>query len=83
MNPENLSMPAEVTPDQQQIVTVLLSTGAYPTEEAVLDEALELLRQRDKLRGLLQVGAEQLDAGQRVPAAEAMRSLRGSLPASE
>jgi len=83
MNPENISMPAEVTPDQQQIVSVLLSSGKYPTEEAVLDEALELLHQRDRLRGLLQAGADQLDAGERIPAADALRTLRGSLPAIE
>jgi DNA repair protein RadC len=76
-------MPAEVTPDQQQIVSVLLSSGKYPTEKAVLDEALELLQQRDKLRGLLQTGIDELDAGKRVPAAEAMQRLRASLPAAE
>jgi hypothetical protein len=38
-------MTAEVTPRQQEIVSVLLSTGRYSSEEAVLSEALALLHQ--------------------------------------
>jgi len=76
-------MSAEVTPDQQQVVSALLSSGKYSTEQAVLDEALELLRQRDQLRGMLQVGADLLDAGERIPAAEAIKALRRALPTTE
>ena len=76
-------MAAEVTPDQQQIVSVLFSTGRYPTEEAILSEALELLLQRDRLRGLLADGAKQLDAGERIPAAEALKSLRAGLTSAK
>lgn len=76
-------MAAEVTPDQQQIVSVLLSSGRYATEEAVLSEALELLHQRDQLRGLLQDGVNQLDAGGRIPAADAIKSLRAGLPTAK
>jgi len=76
-------MTAEVTPSQQEFVSVLLSTGRYSSEEAVLSEALELLHQRDLLRGLLKDGAQQLDAGQRIPAAEALSSLRSGLPTTK
>ena len=76
-------MPAEVTPTQQQIVSELVSSGKYPNDQAVLDEALELLQQRDKLRDLLQDGIDDLDAGNRVPAAEAMNRLRSGLAPSE
>lgn len=72
-------MAAEVTPHQQQIVSVLLSSGRYPSEEAALNEALELLLQRDRLRGLLADGVEELDAGERIPASEALKSLRAGL----
>ncbi len=75
-------MPAEVTPTQQQIVSDLVSSGKYPTEQAVLDEALELLQQRDKLRGMLQQGVDDLDAGNSVPAAEALDRLRSGLPSN-
>ncbi len=74
-------MAAEISPDQQEIVSVLFSTGRYPSEEAVLSEALELLHQRDLLRGLLKDGVQPLDAGERIPAAEALSSLRSGLPA--
>ena len=76
-------MAAEVTPHQQQIVSVLLSSGKYPSEEAVLSEALELLHQRDRLRGLLADGVKQLDAGERIPASEALKSLRAGLPSAK
>ena len=76
-------MPAEVTPTQQQIVSELVSSGKYPNDQAVLDEALELLQQRDKLRGMLQDGIDDLDAGNRVLAAEAMNRLRSGLASSE
>jgi Arc/MetJ-type ribon-helix-helix transcriptional regulator len=76
-------MPAEVTPTQQQIVSELVSSGKYPNDQAVLDEALELLQQRDKLRDLLQDGIDDLDEGNRVPAAEAMNRLRSGLAPSE
>lgn len=75
-------MPAEVTPTQQQIMSALVSSGKYPSEQAVLDEALELLQQRDSLRGLLQEGIDELDAGKRVPAADALDRLRSGLPSN-
>lgn len=68
---------------QQRIVSEIVSSGRYPNEEAVLTEALELLHQRDRLCGLLADGIRQLDAGERVPALEAMRTLRSSLPSAE
>jgi Arc/MetJ-type ribon-helix-helix transcriptional regulator len=52
---------------QQQIVSDILSGGSYGTEEEVLDEALELLRQRDELRRRLRVADEQLKRGEGIP----------------
>lgn len=80
---EHQPMAAEVTPDQQQLVSVLLSSGRYPSEEAVLSEALELLHQRDRLRDMLADGVRQLDAGERIPASEALKSLRAGLPSAK
>ena len=82
MSSEHPTMATEVTPIQQQIVSDLLSSGRYPNEEAVLSEALELLSQRDRLRGLLADGVKQLDAGERVAAREAMETLRAGLPSA-
>lgn len=76
-------MASKFSSRHERIVAELVSSGRYPNEEAVLTEALELLHQRDRLRGLLADGIRQLDAGERVPAAEAMKTLRSGLPSAE
>jgi Arc/MetJ-type ribon-helix-helix transcriptional regulator len=60
----------------------LVSSRQYASEQAVLDEALELLQQRDSLRGMLQEGIDELDAGKRVPATNALDHLRSGLPSN-
>ena len=72
-------MSAEVTPDQQLNVSVVLSTGRYPTDSGQ-SEALQLLHHRERLRGLIQDGAKQLDAGERMPTADVIKLLRTGLP---
>lgn len=83
MSIKTKAMAAEVTPEQQNLVSALLSSGNYATEKAVLDEALDLLHQRDRLRSMLQTGIDELDAGQRVSASDTFQRLRTSVPAAE
>ena len=80
---EQSEMATEITPEQQQLVDRLLADGQYASENAVMDEALQLLRQRDELRSRLQVGIEQLDVGKRTPAKEAIAGLRAELTSNE
>lgn len=71
-------MSSVLSRQQQAVVHLLTASGRYADEQQVLDEALELLRQRDDLRERLQVGIAQLDTGERVPLDEAISELRRS-----
>ena len=71
-----------ISPEQQQVVSELLASGLYSDGMSVVDEALMLLRERDHLRSLLKTGGDQLDAGERIPAAEVMSNLRRTLSSS-
>ena len=69
-------MSVTLTADQQSVVRQLAASGRYSDEGQVLDEALELLRQRDDLRARLGVGIDQLDRGERLPIAEVLTGVR-------
>jgi Arc/MetJ-type ribon-helix-helix transcriptional regulator len=75
-------MPIVLTSDQQTVVRQLAATGQYAGEGQVLDEALELLRQRDDLRSRLSAGIDQLDRGERIPIEEVMDGIRDRMPRS-
>lgn len=66
-----------LTPQQQTLVDALAASGRYAGEHQVLDEALELLRQRDDLRERLQAGIDQLDRGER-PMEDVFAGIRRS-----
>ena len=67
-----------LTPQQQTVVESLTASGCYDGERQVLDEALELLRQRDDLRERLRQGIDQLDRGERRPMEQAFAEIRRS-----
>ena len=67
-----------LTPQQQTVVETLTASGRYDGERQVLDEALELLRQRDDLRERLQEGIDQLDRGERRPMEDVIAEIRQS-----
>lgn len=69
-------MVSALTCHQQAVVDALVSSGRFSNEREVLDEALELLRQRDELRPMLQLGVEQLDRGERHTAESVFSELR-------
>ena len=52
-----------LTPELELIVNERLASGLYHSAREVLQEALELLQRRDRLRAEIQVGAEQLKRG--------------------
>lgn len=76
-------MPIEITPELEQKLHVIFLSGKYESENHVLDEALTLLRQRDELRGKLQVGVEQLERGHRVSGDVVFSELRDQIDAAE
>lgn len=65
-----------LTPQQQTVVDALAASGRYAGEHQVLDEALELLRQRDDLRERLQEGIDQLNRGERRPMEDVFAEIR-------
>lgn len=71
-------MATQLTPQQQSLLNSLQATGRYADETQVLDEALELLRQRDDLREKLQVGIDQLNHGHRHSMHDVMEEIRQS-----
>ena len=56
----NLNLPNEIN----DYVKGLVSQGRFDSEEAVFVEGIRLLMTREKLRGEIQKGVEQLDNGQ-------------------
>lgn len=70
---ESPYMPVRLPYDREQFVRSLIEDGRYPTEEAVIDEALRLLEERDeaakleRLRQDIAAGIEQADRGELGP----------------
>ena len=56
-------MTIQLTPEQSKSVQALLQTGAYRDDSQVIDEALQLLKQREELRAQIQRGVDDLDEG--------------------
>ena len=73
-------MSMTLTSDQQSVVSQLAASGRYSDEGQVVDEALELLRQRDDLRARLGVGIDQLDRGERLPICAAPVESKATQP---
>jgi len=63
-----------VKSEQEQVIKDMIASGAYSTAEDVVAAALDFIRsdpidslplpEREELRGLLAIGASQLDRGQ-------------------
>jgi len=64
-------MSVSLTSEQAQTVQRLVESGAYPSTQAVLDEALQLLQYRDQqreaLRSEIAIGLDDLDSGRSQP----------------
>jgi len=61
-------MTTEIPPEYQQFVQNMIGSGAFPTEAAVVGEALRLLQERERrlaeLREELRPALESLDRGE-------------------
>jgi antitoxin ParD1/3/4 len=59
-------MTVPVSADRLSVIQRLVSTGAFQTEEAVVNAAVDLLleqRREEKLRALIQEGIDDIEAG--------------------
>jgi Arc/MetJ-type ribon-helix-helix transcriptional regulator len=52
-----------LTPQQQSFVAACVSRGEYPTEQAVLSSAINLLQQRENVLAKIDEGDRQLRTG--------------------
>lgn len=64
---------------QQKLIRSLQINGNYSSESDVLDDALELLRQRNELRSLLKQAEDQISKGDKLLAGEAIEILKNEL----
>jgi len=69
-------MTIHVSPENEHFIEDAVKSGAYADTGQVLDEALNLLRQREDLRRDVNAGIDQLDKGETIPAAEVFHRLR-------
>ena len=69
-------MALHLSPRIQSRITEMLANGDYPDADAMLDEALELLAERERfleLKRLMAVSVEQAERGELIPYDEAFR----------
>ena len=58
-------MTTEIPPEYQQFVQSMIGSGAFPSEAAVVGEALRLFQERlNRLRAELQPAIDRLDRGE-------------------
>jgi Arc/MetJ-type ribon-helix-helix transcriptional regulator len=69
-------MTIKITPEVEQLVEGIYSDGKYASPSEVLTTALVLLQQREQLRKDLEVGARELDNGQRLDADQVFADLK-------
>jgi antitoxin ParD1/3/4 len=77
-------MNVSLTPQLDELVNRKVASGRYSSASEVMREALRLLEERDQLREVrleelrrgIQIGIDQADRGELVPAAEVFTDLR-------
>lgn len=69
-------MTIQIEREHEQFVRELVAAGSFADEAAVIEEALSLLRSREELRAKIQVGIDELDRGERIPAEQVLAELR-------
>ena len=63
-------MSIELSPENSRYLSELVSCGAFATETQALDEAVVLLKKREALRADVQLGIDQANRGELIPADE-------------
>jgi Arc/MetJ-type ribon-helix-helix transcriptional regulator len=66
LNPERFSMSSGLSPENEQFLARALSAGVYHDRDEALDDAVNLLRRRQKLIEDVNHGIEQIDRGETV-----------------
>jgi antitoxin ParD1/3/4 len=68
-------MSIELSPENSRYISDLVSRGAFANEAQALDEAVLLLKRRESLRADVQLGIDQADRGELIPADEVFSRL--------
>ncbi len=79
-------MNISLTPELEKLITNKVKSGLYFSASEVVREGLRLLRQQDELkqhqidaiRAKIDRGIQQLDRGEGIPGAEAVKRLRAN-----
>jgi antitoxin ParD1/3/4 len=77
-------MDVTLTPELEQIISDKVSSGDYASPAEVVGEGLRLLKERDELNTIrleelrrdIELGIQQADAGELVPAEEVFKAIR-------
>jgi Arc/MetJ-type ribon-helix-helix transcriptional regulator len=64
-----------ISPEAQDMLRRILSSGRYKNEDEIVKEALKLLISRDQLRADIEVGISELDSVARLEAGEVFRRM--------
>ncbi len=68
-------MADNISPDNARYLDEAVKQGYYSGQGEALDQAVELLRKRDRLRADVRAGIRQADNGEILPADEVFRRL--------
>ena len=68
-------MANEISPENARYIDNAVRDGVYDNTEQALNQAVDLLRQRDRLRADVRAGIKQADAGQLLDADEVFERL--------
>lgn len=68
-------MQTNLAPEHMQFLHAAVASGKYQNETEALNEALWLLKRRDELLTILEVGEQELDAGLGLPGEEVLDRL--------
>jgi Arc/MetJ-type ribon-helix-helix transcriptional regulator len=66
LSPERFSMSSGLSPENEQFLARAVSAGVYNDRDEALDDAVDLLRRREKLIEDVNHGIEQIDRGEAV-----------------
>ena len=68
-------MLTNLAPEQSQYLSAAVASGRYQSEIEALNEAVRLLKHRDELKAMLEVGEKDVEAGRCAPAEEVFERL--------
>ncbi len=72
-----------LSPDSMEYIRVAVAQGHYQSEQQAMDEAVSLLKRRDKMLADIRAGVEQADRGELIPGEQAFDELDEWIDATE